>query len=75
MLEAENRRLKRALEARELQKRTKILAKKKQILKELQVKRALETAIAEHKELKHVAEAVRDNLYAIFLLTKEEILY
>ena len=65
-LEAENRRLKRALEVRDLQKRTKLLAKKKQLLKELQVQRALEAAVTEHTELKQVAEAVRRNMHICF---------
>ena len=56
---AENRRLKQALEARELQKRTKLVDKQKDLLKELQVKHALQDALAEHTEPKKIAKAVR----------------
>ena len=58
-LTAENKRLKQALEARELLKKTKLVAKQKKLLKELQVKHALQVALAEHQELKKIAKAVR----------------
>lgn len=60
-LAAENRRLKQALAARELQKKRKLVLKQTQLLKELQVQHALQVALAEREELKKVAKAVSYN--------------
>lgn len=57
-LAAENRRLKQAVECRELQKRKKLILKQQKLLERLQVKRALQLASAEHVELKQFAKAV-----------------
>lgn len=66
-LAAENTRLKQALQAREFNKRTKLLLKQKKILKELQVKHALQAAFAEHEELKKVAKAVSKHCMHLML--------